>query len=129
MEKFGPGDHLRRDLGALEDHVDLHLFVGSADGKRAGDPGSFLHGNPGKMVEKDGENWENVGRTANINGNKWRTTEPRNHLTLGFDSFEHDSRMKKHIWGPTKHSKVSWFMREGARVAESPEDGGIMPST
>jgi hypothetical protein len=37
--------------------------------------------------------------------------------------------MKKHIWGLTKHSKVSWFMREGARVAESPEDGGIMPST
>ena len=32
----------------------------------------------------------------------------------------------KHIWDLTKHSKISWFMLEGARVAESPEDIGIM---
>jgi len=51
----------------LEDHVDLHL-VARADcwGGILG----VLHGNPGNMVENDGQNWENVGRTWNINGKK-----------------------------------------------------------
>ena len=96
-----PGDHLRRDFGALEHHVDLHLTV-----KGLGSLGVLYGKNRGNSEENYGKLWKNpgndgnVGRTWRHGGNKWekwRTTEPINNLTL---EFEHDLRMSETYLGP-----------------------------